>query len=418
MKIKLPRRVSKHTIILIAALFALSSIYTLQRHLYFHLSNDNISLNSETEGAVRQKLSEKSSYEDFVEEDSIEEEANRRVVILAGPHKTGSTSIQNNFHKWTGPDQYLLQKWAWPVPSIVTKYEMQDENNSKWNPSKGFYALAEILRNPRRKNTKRVVFEEVSKVDLLGYYNNEFLKAWMMGYNLIIGSEAFDNVIKDEGDGVEIIDRLIRLLPWNYNLDDSDHSKNDKITVVVTYRVPRVKHLLSIWRETKQKGQSFQEWMSITRNKLGAIDSLGLTEIFLKKGLRVVIADIAGISNAGYEISNVIACDVLNATCTKEKHVDGSDPPFVLNTKVNFREEVNVTDDQLDLMDEAIRLYDCKYANMIEEYERSGQLTLIHPTELLDIMNSCNEKSKKGAERIKLKQQLVCITKNCTEVFM
>lgn len=72
--------------------------------------------------------------------------------------------------------------------------------------------MAEILRGPHHKNTKRVVFEEVSREDLLGYYSDEFLKAWMSGYNLIIGSEAFDNVIKDEDDRVEIIDGLIQFI--------------------------------------------------------------------------------------------------------------------------------------------------------------------------------------------------------------
>ena len=252
---------------------------------------------------------------------------------------------------------------------------------------------------------------------LLDSYRDEFKKAWILGYNLIIGSEAFDNVLKDEHDGVEIIDRFIHLLPWNYKQNKIDMTKNDKITVVVTYRAPRFKHLLSLWKEKRKNGQRFKKWIITTRSKLGSIDSLGVAEIFLKKGLNVVIADIGGITNAGYDISNIIACDILNATCTKEKHVIGSDPPLFMNTKSNLTGNLGIDDYHLDLIDEAIRKYDCKYANMIQKYERSGQLRLIYPTELRKVMDSCNETSKKGMERTKLKQQLVCIATDCTEVF-
>jgi len=378
---------------------------------------------------------------------------NRRVVIAAGPHKTGtlntcnftlftphqpqciiiiffhpplhdfgsigSTSIQNNFHKWTEADQYLLKNWAWPVPNIVSKYESQDENNWKWNPSKGFYALAELLRGNSHKITDRLVFRNVDRESLVLSYRMEFLRAWTAGYNLIIGTEAFDNIVKDD-DGDEMIDRLINLMPWNYDIDpNNDNQKyqdaqKEKITVVVTYRTPRVKHLLSIWRETKKKNESFKAWMLSTKNNFGAIDSLALAEKFLNKDMNVVLADMNGITNAGYDISNIIACQVLDAACTDQQQVEGSDPPLIMNTKQNFNGDIDIDEDKLELMDEVMRKYDCKYIKLL----KLAKLRLLYPTELKNVLKSCDKSSKAGMSRGSMKEQLVCIAKGNNDCLM
>jgi len=351
------------------------------------------------------------SYEDLVRHLN-NETLTKRVVILAGPHKTGSTSLQNNFHKWTGSDNYLLDKWAWPVPAVITKYESEDENHWQWNPSKGFYALAELLRDNKHSITDRLVFQKSTREELLQSYKTEFLRAWSAGYNLIIGSEAFDNVIKDDDD--EMIERLLALMPWNLN----EGVGNDRITVVVTYRVPRVKHLISVWRETKKDNQSFKEWILKTKNELGAIDSLGLVEMFLKKGLNVVLADINGIGEAGHDISNVIACEVLQARCTDERQLVGSDPPLIMNTKENFRGHLKITNEQMDKMDAAMRSYDCKYVNLFKEFEEKNQLVMLHATSLSEVLESCQEgDGEHTSDRIKMKSELVCIVQgkdDCT----
>ena len=82
---------TRHTIILIVTAFVFSTIYTLnhivvQKHLSSSLNNN---LETKDQRAVGDKVSDKWSYEEFIEEVSAEEDANKRVVILAGPHKTG-----------------------------------------------------------------------------------------------------------------------------------------------------------------------------------------------------------------------------------------------------------------------------------------------------------------------------------------
>ena len=330
------------------------------------------------------------------------------IINCLHPFISGSTSIQNNFHEWTGEKKYLLKQWSWPVPALVTKYESQDEHNWNWNPSKGFYALAELLRDQHHPITDRLVYQKNTRERILHAYQMEFLKAWMAGYSLIIGSEAFDNVIKDD-DGDDMIDRFIDLLPF---FGDEEEFDIDRITVVVTYRVPRVKHLISIWRETKKKNESFQKWIMTTRNRLGATDSLGLAEKFLEKGFKVVIADIHGISEEGYDISNIIACQILNATCTDDMQLVGSDPPLVMNTKQNFNGSINLNEDQLDLMDMVMQRYDCKYLEMFDKYKDNDQLMTIYPTALLNVIQSCGDREgdqKKIPDRATMKELLVCI---------
>ena len=234
----------------------------------------------------------------------------------------------------------------------------------------------------------------------------------MADYSLVIGSEAFDNIIKNS-DGEVMVDRFLDLMPWN-----QDELENDRITVVVTYRAPRVKHLLSIWRETKRKNQTFRQWVIKSKNALGAIDSLGLAEIFLKKGIEVVLADLGGISAEGYDISNIVACEVLNATCIDQVQLEGSDPPLIMNTKSAFNGHVGLDQEQLDLMDTAMRMYDCKYAELFTKYQHSNKLRILHDTSLLELFKSCEENKKQTMERSTMKSQLVCIAEgkdNCID---
>ena len=92
----------RHTIILIAtALFVICAIYALNHTIeQKQLSSSSLNNNNNnttytylepeengrdvTEAVGGDKVSDKWSYEEFIEEDT-----NKRVVLLAGPHKTG-----------------------------------------------------------------------------------------------------------------------------------------------------------------------------------------------------------------------------------------------------------------------------------------------------------------------------------------
>lgn len=327
-------------------------------------------------------------------------------AMPTGPHKTGTTSIQNNLMKWTSPDQNIIKHWEWPVPSEVIEIETKDEQNWRWNAGKGFYALSESLRDSQHYQIKgRKLFLHYSSNELLKFYKTEFLKTWVKGKNIVFGSEAFDFIIKDI-NGVDMINGLKALMPWRIDDININGSDND-ITVVVTYRLSRIKHLISIWRQTKKETEPFEKWMKTTLNNLGALDSLGLANAFILQNLKVSLLDSSGLAAEGVDISNAVACDVLDAPCTNDKQLVGT-KPVVMNTKVDFQGKVNLSEEQLDEMDKALQMYDCKYQSMVMEDNR---LTILYPHGLLKVFDFCNSNGLQeyNVDRDELKRQLQCI---------
>ncbi len=379
---------------------------------------------------------------------------NQRVVILSGPHKTGTTSIQNSIREWTGQTtttststtstwtstktRKILTEWSWPVPKEVSELESQDERNWNWNVGKGFYALAESLRDEKYGAKKRDVFQKYSDDELIQLYRTEFLRSWLMGYNIVFGTEALDFIVKAESeDGDRMVEDLKGLMPWhiNDNLSSEEkssfkgikmHGGDESIRVVVTYRSPRIQHLISIWRQTKKEVEPFEEWILTTTNNLGALDSLGLASMYLNHGLHVDLIDSSGLEEEGVDISNAVACDILNAPCSERKQPVGTTPKNVIrmNTKVDFQGKNRLSEDQLEQMDRALNLYDCRYLQLYEENDR---FRVLYPNALAKNFERCKNLKRSGGylhqhylqhvDRSELKRRLVCIASNQTACF-
>jgi len=329
----------------------------------------------------------------------------QRFVILAGPHKTGSSSVQHNIMHWTSVENMISQNWVWPVPSLVTEIESNDKNNWEWTNAKGFYALVESLRNPAYTITSRLLFRRLSLVQLQREYRTTFLKTWIEGKNIVIGSEAFDHCVKDF-DGERIVDDIVNLMPWSQDkFYDIPGNINDA-TVVVMYRSPRVNHLISMWHEfhTNFKKQSFYSWLEKTTNNFGALDSLGLAEIFLNGGFKVTLIDVGGVLKKGYDTSNVVACDVLNVPCTSKKEIIGlKEKPVTKNVKSTKNFWLNVTDEQLMEMESILIRYDCNFRHIFV----LQRLTVLHSEALTKNLKECEKyEGKKRISRAEVKKKI------------
>ena len=88
-----------------------------------------------------------------------ETERSQRIVLLAGPHKTASSSTQQSFYKWTAKPK-VLHSWAWPVPPQVadfcSDYHESPEGSTQYF-NKGFYPLVDALNG--RKIIKKLRIE-------------------------------------------------------------------------------------------------------------------------------------------------------------------------------------------------------------------------------------------------------------------
>mmetsp|Transcript_436 Transcript_436/g.607 ORF Transcript_436/g.607 Transcript_436/m.607 type:complete len:383 (-) Transcript_436:42-1190(-) len=329
----------------------------------------------------------------------------QRVVFIAGPHKTGSSSIQNNIYRWTsrGRKNNFLPNWSWPVPREIGR-NFFPANKEHWH-GKEFYPFAEAIRGC--KFGPRTLPSDFSCQQLIKLYRNEFKKSWNAGSNLLIGTEAFDYVSSKE-DPIEL-DTLLNLMPWNLG-NDNIKGSNDDITVILKYRSPRSSHLISWWHQCCMKDMSFHQYLSkkmkIDHGAGRVIDSLHLVEHFLEKGLKVVLIDLSGVLRRNYDVSNIIVCDVLNVPCSQDKVPEGENKaPMVANSK-RGGDMGGVTQEQIDKIEKIIRRRDCSFQSLLTH----ENLTLLYAEDLLEIMKSCG--SDEGISREEMTNEIIQIAAN------
>lgn len=336
----------------------------------------------------------------------------QRIVIVAGPHKTASSSIQNNLYIWSSVDPQILPNWAWPVPHEVLEYceeenPIRDRDQKQYLEPKGFYPLLEALNDGDSQN--RALFRNYSKHTVVEFYRNALEKEWRDGYNLIMGTEALDFLGSDYRDSNAYLEKFLDVLPLKKGYDGDDGidfwgADEVDVTVVVKFRAPRVQHLISVWHQCCMKTTTFMEFLihlpdnRQNMNRIRILDSLRLAEVFLNRGLDVVLIDMSGITDAGYDISNVVACDILKASCTETKQfmiVDEEKKviPEVKNVRKNEGKLGGATDKQLDRIEKVLRKYDCNYQHVLEH----ENLTVLYNYELDHIMSDCSRTKKVGS---------------------
>jgi hypothetical protein len=98
---------------------------------------------------------------------------------------------------------------------------------------------------------------------------------------------------------------------------------------------------------------------------------------------------LSGVTNNKYDISHVIACDVLGADCNVEKRFVGEEmfEPVKGNIRHHSDVAVNVTGAQLDAIDKLIESYDCNFHSILN----NKKLKVLYPYELHRIMKSCTK---------------------------
>ena len=319
----------------------------------------------------------------------------QRIVLLPGPHKTSSSSVQFNLCKWINngvkknKNAHLnvtsdrnavvtggLQKhWTLPIPDKVFQL-------CTFNCVKLFAPLAidlSVSNDPKQRN------KWCRGNDIIDLYRDEFHKQWDNGRSLVIASEEFDRIAnEDRNAGSQFMEDLLHILP---------SENTSTITAVVVYRAPRLDHLLSLWHQTgMREGKSFYDYLMTlvpVEDWLRVIDSFLLAERLINRGINTVLIDLSGVKKYGYDISLVIACDVLDADCDAQKHFVGEEnaKPVRRNKRHHSNAKVNVTDAQLDAIDKLIESYDCNFQYIL----KNDKLQVLYPNELERIMNSCSK---------------------------
>mmetsp|Transcript_4997 Transcript_4997/g.6460 ORF Transcript_4997/g.6460 Transcript_4997/m.6460 type:complete len:484 (+) Transcript_4997:585-2036(+) len=322
----------------------------------------------------------------------------QKLVFLAGPHKTASTSMQNV--AFTVSHSVPEAKWKWIDPP-ATQEITPDLYNTRKSTTGLFVAMRGSLHNPVFNRT-------TTSEEMLNLYREEIQNVQKEGLNMIFGSENIDILASDYLDSDRIMDQFLSVLP--------KQEDNQEVSIVVSYRSPRVAQLQSLWREdlnTNWLGISFVEWILYYPHIIQPIDTMRLTDIFLKKGMKVVLLDMSGIATSGHELAQVVLCDVMQVGCaddTKlptnytmwEGHLDE------LPIRQNVREEEGndgLTESQLQSIDDVLLQYDCSFRHVTED----PNLTVLYNDQFEKNMKRCPEKTIEDRQELREElQKIVC----------
>ena len=261
-----------------------------------------------------------------------------------------------------------------------------------WTPAKGFYPMVEVLLNPTKKlPPQRFVFQKYSRGEIIDMYREKIEYYWNQNLNVVFGSESMDNIVK-VSNGTAILEAFSKdIIPQNVN--------PQYITVVVAYRTPKVKHLISMWHQNimkpgKENKISFYDWITKDPNTLGPMDALGMVEMFLKHTeWKVALLDLEGLRVNEWDESNLVACKILQGKCFNRTLIDVSDfgemkEPIITNVR-KHEQEPNVPLEALVEMEAVLRSYDCNYYDMLQRESNGDRLKIYYPIGLDETMKFC-----------------------------
>lgn len=301
---------------------------------------------------------------------AAEECTGTRLVVLAGPRRSATTSVAEFFHLYArgprpdhkqGKIYHPLAKFRWPLV-----YGIEANKTETEMPYKRYNKL---VTDPNNKALKNEIFEAI-KDD----YDNPSVHA------VIFGGEEFDNVLGgDKGefgfaaqkyDAVKAVQEVV----------DYVGVPGECVEIIINYRIPRFEHWVSLYSSThEQEFVPYEEHMCQDKNSDGRLQELGtsmnpmyLAETYLaaQPGWKVKLIDMSGVEDYGTDISHTIACDILGGVCKDEgRWVSGHIEEKITN-KVLQADFDSLPPKEVDLSEKLFEYRDCGYQEDLENNDR------------------------------------------------
>lgn len=312
------------------------------------------------------------------------------MVVLMGPHKSASSSVQELFLKYASgqsldhpafPQAHhpSLEDWIWPY--IIRR--------RSYLPRKGFAPLV----------TEEIGFHKLIWKTMWNDWNSN-----ITGHNMVWGSEELDRfgvAPWSHRNGIQAIQQVIDRMPPS------------QLDLVVNYRQPRQDQWISIWKQLYRKQDSstessysnfmcdpmealrIWEYLDCVANPLGLVQAV-LSEITpptknttttTTTMTRIVVhlMDMQGIESMDRDVGHVIACDVLKVPCTDNHWLPQIEHPIVKNRRSR---PSGLTEAQLQDMEWVLQQRDCSYRQELDHAVKNGKLQLHYGDHLWD---SCPE---------------------------
>lgn len=284
----------------------------------------------------------------------------KRLVLFAGPHRSGSASVEEFFQKYCkgsikhDKDSFPLRYWKWP--------EVSQEHAKPGVPP--YKVFQNLVLEPS--------LNEPLNLDIMAGIKEAY-ETTQDG--IILGTELFDQIGPySQRDGMLAMKRIVD----HVGLTDYP----DMVTVVVNYRAPRFDHWESVWKGyVEGTDRSYKDFMCHTRQYHEKIELLATATNPLqiasesqKQGWNVALMDMQGIEENGRDVAHTIACSVMNAKCQDS---DGWVNNHVEETIHNNEAEyghfmVELTDEQRFEAEELLLARDCAYGVMMKEFQANG----------------------------------------------
>lgn len=260
-----------------------------------------------------------------------------------------------------------------------------------------------------------------------------------------MGTEAADYLTIDS-DGVDMLAKLANVLnttaasaamdtdtgattePTN-TTSRTNNGVRMRITVVISYRTPKARHLISVWHQNslRRSDPGLYDWINTTSHGLGTLDAaLGMADLILRHPISqrwdVVLVDLSGVKEDGWDLSNLIACEVLRAECDDETKgpvkLRGGAVPFLKNAK-KYKKPIDVSDEALERIEGVLRGYDCNYQHLF--FDNNGKyakrLQILHPFDLERIMEDCRNRTVPyPSSRKVMKEEIVKIVRSSEKI--
>jgi hypothetical protein len=202
---------------------------------------------------------------------------------------------------------------------------------------------------------------------VLQVYRTRLRAALSNQRKILYGAEAMDFIVSPKHNGTAIMDGVLAILPKSLMLGES----NSDVEVVVNYRTPRWKHLVSVWHEQGAKDTPLSKFLLGPQSRfIFQSNSLALALRFQERGLPTTIIDIRGVDDKGVDMCHVLACDVLQVECTHDYQVlslRNHTTPSRFNQRKG-KAEMDLTQEQLDAIDEIMNRYDCSLQKSVLQY--------------------------------------------------
>eukprot|EP00934_Nitzschia_sp_Nitz4_P007455 Nitzschia sp. Nitz4//scaffold217_size45653//27048//28870//NITZ4_007226-RA/size45653-snap-gene-0.83-mRNA-1//-1//CDS//3329542243//7445//frame0 len=309
----------------------------------------------------------------------------QRIVILPGPHKTGSTTVQGSLFDFLAiyPRQegaHPFEKWAYQFPRLrsIRQAGVNETTLRMYSLPKTFATLAFHIRaTPETTN--------ISESPLYQLFCQEFQHAWEHGYNLVVAAEALDYFSRQQETGV-LIDRdaitpvVHPNVSWERLLSCLPPHP-DKITVGIMHRTPRVSQLVSVWHQRGGRRESLLQFATkpsgVGLRSIGYfLNSMGLADFFIQRGIPVVLVDTGGMEARNADLFATTACHFLHVPCRTIHDNRTSSTGEILEiiraegnetmkaTRKNVRKDKSdrgLDQETLDGIETLLKEYDCQF---------------------------------------------------------